>query len=218
MPIHYKGETLSHIGMVIEHDQVYYTSGEHVSGAPKNSPSILGSLTEGFGVITRPKIRNERAMGDKEVSLAVRDVLANMFYDQSELEKAKKVYTRIRVGLEKQLLKKRRANELLATNFRFIDWTRNDGMREDRLAYKKDYNQDFDPFKYCLLSPISQALPLHILRLLSGFNPCIKSSTLFENLSHGYLPRHSRTKQARNHIQSLGNLKFDKANGHLKLV
>ncbi|KAL8871438.1 MAG: hypothetical protein Q9174_002726 [Haloplaca sp. 1 TL-2023] len=147
MPIRYKGETLSHMDKIIEHDQAYAATGKkHVSDALKEASISFGSFYRRLGRYHETQNLIERAMGDEDVSPAVRNVLANMYCDQGELEKAEKLYDKVLAGLGKSPPKKDPDYKLQGTNLAFIYWTQDDKLREDGLAYEGAYKGDFHQF------------------------------------------------------------------------
>ncbi|KAL8952935.1 MAG: hypothetical protein Q9183_007361, partial [Haloplaca sp. 2 TL-2023] len=92
MPIRHKGETLSHMDKIIGYDQAYAATGrKHISDALKEASISFGSFYRRLGRYHETQDLIERAMGDEDVSPAVRNVLANVYCDQGELEKAEKL-------------------------------------------------------------------------------------------------------------------------------
>lgn len=85
-------------------------------------------------------------MGDEDVSPAVRNVLANMYRDRGELEKAEKLYNKVLIRLGKSPPEKDPAYELKSTNLAFIYWTQDDKLRKDGPAYEGAYQGDFHQF------------------------------------------------------------------------
>ena len=101
MPIRYKGGTLSHMDKIIEHGQIYAATGrKHVSYALKEASISFGSFYRRVGRYHETQNLIKRAVGDEGVSPAVRNVLANMYCDRGELEKAEKLYNEILAGLK----------------------------------------------------------------------------------------------------------------------
>ena len=168
MPIRYKGETLSHMDKIIEHDQAYHKGGKHVSNALKDATISFGSFYRRLGRYRETQDLIERAMGDEDVSPAVRNVLANMYCDQGELEKAEKLYTKVLVGLGKTPPAKDPDYELIPTNLAFIYWTQDDKLREDGLAYEGAYQGDFHQFDPWYVSVLSTFNGLGVLHMKTG--------------------------------------------------
>ena len=168
MPIRYKGETLSHMDKIIEHDQAYHKGEKHVSNALKEAAISFGSFYRRLGRYNETQNLIERAMGDEDVSPAVRNVLANMYCDQGELEKAEKLYAKVLVGLGKTPPEKNPAYELIGTHLAFIYWTQDDKLREDGLAYEGAYKGDFHQFDPWFVSVLSTYNGLGVLYMKTG--------------------------------------------------
>ncbi len=94
------------------------------------------------------------AMGDKDVSPAVRNVLANMYCDQDELAEAEELYNTVLTSLGKPL-PEGDDEKLDVTTLGFTYWTQDDKLTEDGLAYEgidtADLHQ-FDPWFASVLS------------------------------------------------------------------
>ncbi|KAL8966364.1 MAG: hypothetical protein Q9183_003405 [Haloplaca sp. 2 TL-2023] len=199
-PVRYKGETLSHMDKIIEHDQAYAATGRKlVSDALKEASISFGSFYRRLGRYHETQNLIERVMGDEDVSPAVRSVLANIYCDQGEFEKAEKPYTKILAG----------------TNLAFIYWTQNDELREDGLAYENAYKGDFHPFDPWFVSVLSTYNGLGVLYMKTGHLEL--AETLFNSDLEGrekvFDPDDRYTAEIVNHLGAfytrLGNL--DKA-------
>ena len=94
MPAQDKSEILGHIDKIIEH-QVFRVNGKHISRALKQATVSFGSFYRRLGRYHETRTLIEQAMGDEDVSPAVRNVLATMYCDQGELEKAEELYNRV---------------------------------------------------------------------------------------------------------------------------
>lgn len=147
-----KSETLGHIDKIIEHHQAFH--GKHVSYALKQATVSFGSFYRRLGRYHETRILIELAMGDEDVSPAVRNVLANMYCDQGELDKAEELYNKILISLGKPLPEE--GDETLdVTTLEFTYWTQDDKLTEDGLAYVGAYTVDlhqFDPWFVSVLS------------------------------------------------------------------
>ncbi len=145
MPIRDKGETLAHIDKIIEHDQTYQISGKHISHALKHATISFGSFYRRLGRYHETQGLIERAMGDDDVSPAVRNVLANMYCDEGELNKAERLYNKV-----------------------LIYWTQDDKLREDGLAYEGAYKGDFHQIDPWFVSVLSTYNGLGVLNMKVG--------------------------------------------------
>ena len=167
MPIRDKGETLAHMDKIIEHDKAYQVSGKHVSNALKEASISFGSFYRRLGRYHETKGLIERAMGDEDVSPAVRNVLANMYCDQGELEKAEKLYEKVLSSLGKSVPEKT-GEKLIGTTLGFIYWTQDDKLTEDGLAYEGAYKGDFHQFDPFFVSVLSTYNGLGVLYMKIG--------------------------------------------------
>lgn len=167
MPIQYKGETLAHIDTIIQHDQAYHIGGKQISSALKEATISFGSFYRRLGRYRETKGLIVRAMGDEDVSPAVRNVLANMYCDQGELEEAKKLFEKVLVSLEKPLPKDT-CEGLVGTHLGFIYWTQDDKLTEDGLAYEGAYKGDFHQFDPWFVSVLSTYNGLGVLYMKLG--------------------------------------------------
>ena len=170
MDIRNKGETLSHIDKIVEHDQVYHSpkGSKHISHALKEATISFGSFYRRLGRYHETRNLIERAMSDEDVSPAVRNVLANMYCDQGALEKAEKLYDKVLVGLGKEVPKKDPSVKLQGTHYAFIYWTQDDKLTEDGLRYEGAYKGDFHQFDPWFVSVLSTYNGLGVLYMKTG--------------------------------------------------
>ena len=154
MPVQDKSEVLGHIDRIIEHHEVFQVNGSHISHALKQATVSFGSFYRRLGRYHETQTLIERAMGDEDVSPAVRNVLANMYCDQGELEKAKELYNKVLISLDKPL-PEGSGEKLDVTTLEFTYWTQDDKLTEDGLAYVGSFTTDlhrFDPWFVSVLS------------------------------------------------------------------
>lgn len=147
MPTQDKSETLGHIDKIIEHHQVFQVNGKRIAHALKEATVSFGSFYRRLGRYHETRTLIERAMGDEEVSPAVRNVLANLYCDQGELEKAEELYNKVLISLGKPL-PEGGDEKLVVTTLEFTYWTQDDKLTEDGLAYVGASTVDlhqFDP-------------------------------------------------------------------------
>ena len=170
MDIRNKGETLSHIDKIVEHDQVYHSpqGGKHISHALKDATISFGSFYRRLGRYHETQDLIERAMSDDDVSTAVRNVLANMYCDQGALEKAEKLYDKVLVSLGKTPPEKDPNTKLEGTTLAFIYWTQDDKLTDDGLRYEGAYKGDFHQFDPWFVSELSTYNGLGVLYMKTG--------------------------------------------------
>ncbi len=170
MDIRNKGETLSHIDKIVEHDQVYHSpqGGKHISHALKDATISFGSFYRRLGRYHETQDLIERAMSDDDVSPAVRNVLANMYCDQGALEKAEKLYDEVLVSLGKTPPEKDPNTKLEGTTLAFIYWTQDDKLTDDGLRYEGAYKGDFHQFDPWFVSELSTYNGLGVLYMKTG--------------------------------------------------
>jgi len=214
MPIRDKGETLAHLDKIIEHDQAYHASGRHISHALKEATISFGSFYRRLGRYPETKGLIERAMGDDDVSPAVRNVLANMYCDQGELEKAEKLYDKVLTSLGKSPPEET-GEKLIGTTLGFIYWTQDDKLTEDGLAYEGAYKGDFHQFDPWFVSVLSTYNGLGVLYMkigrLSGAEKLFKEA--LEGREKAMGPDDRYTAEIVNHLGALYTRTghFDKA-------
>ncbi len=170
MDIRNKGETLSHIDKIVEHDQVYHSPqcGKHISHALKDATISFGSFYRRLGRYHETQDLIERAMNDDDVSPAVRNVLANMYCDQGALEKAEKLYDKVLVSLGKTPSEKDPNTKLEGTTLALIYWTQDDKLTDDGLRYEGAYKGDFHQFDPWSVSELSTYNGLGVLYMKTG--------------------------------------------------
>lgn len=155
MPTQDKSETLGHIDKIIEHHQVFQINGKYISHALKQATVSFGSFYRRLGRYHETRTLIELAMGDEDVSPAVRNVLANMYCDQGELEKAEELYNEVLISLGNPL-PEGVGEKLDVTTLEFTYWTQDDKLTGDGLAYVGAYHavdlHQFDPWFVSVLS------------------------------------------------------------------
>lgn len=167
MPTQDRIETLGHIDKIIEHHQNFQISGKHISHALKQATVSFGSFYRRLGRYRETRTLIERAMIDEDVSPAVRNVLANMYCDQGELEKAEELYNRVLTSLGKPLPEKG-SERLDVTTLQFTYWTQDDKLTEDGLAYVGVYTTDLHQFEPWFVSVLSTYNGLGVLYMKIG--------------------------------------------------
>lgn len=219
MPSQDKSETLGHIDKIIKHHQVFQINGTHISHALKQATVSFGSFYRRLGRYHETRILIELAMGDKDVTPAVRNVLANMYCDQGELEKAEGLYNELLISLGKPLPESG-GEKLDVTTLEFTYWTQDDKLTGDGLAYVGAYNtvdlHQFDPWFVSVLSTYNG---LGVLYMKIGrLNTAEK---LFKQALEGRVkavgPDASFTAEIVNHLGALytRNGHYDKAEAFL---
>ena len=168
MPIRYKGETLSHMDKIIEHDHTYFSKSKVESHALKDATISFGSFYRRLGRYHETRDLVERAMGSDDVSPAIRNILANMYCDQGELDKAETLYFKVLLGLGHEPPAKDPNYKLDWTNRAFIYWTQDDKLRSDGLAYEGAYKGDFHQFDPWFVSVLSTYNGLGVLYMKTG--------------------------------------------------
>ena len=168
MPIRYKGETLSHMDKIMEHARAY-KSAKFESNALKDATISFGSFYRRLGRYQETQTLVERAMSDEsDVNPAIRNILANMYCDQGELQKSEALYFKVLTGLDHPTPEKDPGYTLLWTNQAFIYWTQDDKLRADGLAYEGAYKGDFTAFDPWYVSVLSTYNGLGVLYMKTG--------------------------------------------------
>ena len=220
MPVQDKSETLGHIDKITEHHQVFQIDGKHISHALKQATVSFGSFYRRLGRYHETQMLIERAMVDEDVSPAARNVLANMYCDQGELEKAKEMYNEVLTSLGKPLPEED-DEELDITTLEFNYWTQDDKLTGDGLAYVGIYNmvdlRRFDPWFVSLLSTYNGLGVLYM-----KFGRLNAAEKLFrqalEGRENALGPDSSFTAEIVNHLGALytRNGKYDQAEQFLR--
>lgn len=219
MPTQDKIETLGHIDKIIEHHQVFQASGKHISHALKQATVSFGSFYRRLGPYHETTTLIERAMSDDDVSPAVRNVLANMYCDQGELERAEELYNKVLMYFGKPIPDKS-DEELGVTTLEFTYWTQDDKLTEDGLAYVGAYTTDLHRFDPWFVSELSTYNGLGVLYMKIG--RLSTAETLFQQALEGREktmgPDASFTAEIVNHLGALytRNGQYDKAEEFLQ--
>lgn len=214
MPIRDKCETLAHMDRIIEHDQTYQASERHISHALKDATISFGSFYRRLGRYRETQRLVERAMSDEDVSPAVNNVLANMYCDQGELDKAENLYNKVLTSLGKSLPDKS-GEKLVGTILGFIYWTQDDKLTEDGLAYEGAYKGDFHQFDPWFVSVLGTYNGLGVLYMkigrLKAAEQLFKDALDGREKAMGHNDRH--TLEIVNHLGALYTYTghFDKA-------
>lgn len=218
MPTQDKSETLSHIDKIIEHHQVFQVNGKHISHALKQAIISFSSFYRRLGRYQEARTLLERAMGDEDVSPAVRNVLANMYCDQGELEKAAELYNTVLISLGKNL-PERGGEKLDLTRLGYTYWTQDDKLSGDGLAYVGAYTADLHQFDPWFVSVLSTHNGLGVLCMKIG--DLSTAEKLFKQALEGREkavgPDASSTAEIVNHLGALytRNEHYDKADEFL---
>lgn len=167
MPTQDKSETLAHIDQIIEHDRAFHINEKQISDALKEATVSFGSFYRRLGRYHETQGLIERAMSDEDVSPAVRNVLANMYCDQGEFEKAEKLYNKVLTSLGKSLPGKS-SEKLHVSTLGFLYWTQDDKLTEDGLSYAIDYAANLHQFHPWFASALSTYNGLGVLYMKIG--------------------------------------------------
>ncbi|KAL8910847.1 MAG: hypothetical protein Q9171_003885 [Xanthocarpia ochracea] len=219
MPTQDKIEILGHIDKITEHEKVFRTNGKPISHALKQATVSLGSFYRRLGRYHETRILVEQAMGDKDVSPAVRNILANMYCDQGELAKAEELYNTVLTSLGKPL-PEGDDERLDVTTLGFTYWTQDDKLTEDGLAYEGIYTTDLHQFDPWFASVLSTYNGLGVLYMKVG--RLSTAEKLFKQALEGREkamgPDTSFTAEIINHLGALytRNGQYDQAEEYLR--
>lgn len=220
MPTQDRSETLGHIDKIIEHHQVFQVNEKLISHALKQATVSFGSFYRRLGRYHETRALIERAMGDEDVSPAVRNVLANMYCDQGELEKAEELYNQVLISLGKPL-PEGGGERLDVTTLEFIYWTQDDKLTGDGLAFTGTYStvdiRQFDPWFVSALSTYNGLGVLYMkVGRLSTAEKLFKQA--LEGREKAVGPDASSTAEIVNHLGALytRNGHYDRAEEFLR--
>ncbi|KAL8859442.1 MAG: hypothetical protein Q9178_004120 [Gyalolechia marmorata] len=219
MPTQDKIEILGHIDKITEHEKVFRTNGKPISHALKQAIVSFGSFYRRLGRYHETRTLVEQAMGDKDVSPAVRNILANMYCDQGELAKAEELYNTVLTSLGKPL-PEGDDEKLDVTTLGFTYWTQDDKLTEDGLAYEGVYTTGFHQFDPWFASVLSTYNGLGVLYMKVG--RLSTAEKLFKQALEGREkamgPDTSFTAEIVNHLGALytRNGQYDQAEEYLR--
>lgn len=162
-----KNEVLGHLDKIIEHDQRFRADEKHISPALKRATVSFGSFYRRLGHYHETKTLIEAVIGDEDVTPAEKIVLANMYCDHGELEKAEKLYTQVLTFFDKYL--RQMADEKGDISIlQFIYWTQDDKSKLDDLVPVGDFTKDPRQFMPWIVSLLCAYNGLGVLFMKRG--------------------------------------------------
>ena len=137
MPIRDKSETLSHLDAVIAGDEMLHVNNHHLSHALQDATVSFGSFYRRLGRYHETKRLIERALNsNQEVTPTMRNVLANMYCDQGDLEEAKTLYNQVLLSLDEPVPIEDPSEQLHSTRLGFLYWTQDDKLDPSGTMYE----------------------------------------------------------------------------------
>lgn len=169
MPIRDKREILSHLDAVIAGDELLHVNGRYVSHTLRDAMVSFGSFYRRLGRYHETKHLIQRALNsDHEVTPTTRNVLANMYCDQGNLEEAVTLYNQVLLSLQDTPPTKDPNEPLHSTRLGVLYWTQDDKLDSSGKMYEGAHTGNFSNFDPWFVSGLSTKNGLAVAYMKEG--------------------------------------------------